>query len=127
MSSVLLALFIFPLIQTAMIGKIGNHFLISPSNGSLSNVTDKQCICVMLQSKQSISALTYFVNNRSCQLWSSNNNSITIQWNQNATVIFINRSEVYIQRIGEFRLSISLRLIIDLSIVLRQHGRVIIV
>ncbi|CAF0852610.1 unnamed protein product [Adineta steineri] len=63
----------------------------------LSNSTRANCICHMTQSNTLISAINYFSQNQTCQLFFSNNNSMIIEYQVNSTLIFINQSIISIQ------------------------------
>ncbi|CAF1124276.1 unnamed protein product [Adineta steineri] len=63
----------------------------------LSNSSRENCICEMIQSNTLISAINYFSQNQTCQLFSSNNNSMIIEYQVNSTLIFINQSIISIQ------------------------------
>ncbi|CAF0979413.1 unnamed protein product [Adineta steineri] len=63
----------------------------------LSNSSRENCICEMTQSNTLISAINYFSQNQTCQLFFSNNNSMIIEYQVNSTLIFINQSIISIQ------------------------------
>ncbi|UJR19334.1 hypothetical protein I4U23_022463 [Adineta vaga] len=65
--------------------------------GILLNKTRDACICEMINSNNSISALNYYLNNQTCQLFSLHITSIYIQYNLNASLLFINQSNLTIE------------------------------
>ncbi|CAF1090207.1 unnamed protein product [Adineta steineri] len=80
-----------------MIGEIDNYIIIGTMTKFLSNLTRANCICQMTQSNALISAINYFSQNQTCQLFFSNNNSMIIEYQVNSTLIFINQSIISIQ------------------------------
>jgi hypothetical protein len=101
---------LFSVVDSIPISQIEDHIMIGITNNSLFNVTRDQCICQMIQSNELISALNYFQTNQICQLFSSNKNSILIQFSSNSTFLFINQSSISItnsefSRINTFHLN----------------------
>ncbi|UJR11222.1 hypothetical protein I4U23_015404 [Adineta vaga] len=94
---IIIVLLSFSCIHSAIIGKIENYILSNVVTQSLLNQTRDQCLCQMMNFNTLISAINYFSQNQTCQLFSSNNNSITIQYQMNSTLIFINQSTISIQ------------------------------
>jgi hypothetical protein len=66
--------------DSVKIGKIQNTIVIDIINNSLSNITGDQCICQMMKSNELLSAVNYFQINQTCQLYSSNMTSVTVQF-----------------------------------------------
>jgi hypothetical protein len=82
--------------DSVKIGKIQNAIVISIINNSLSNITGDQCICQMMKSNELLSAVNYFQINQTCQLYSSNITSVTIEFNLYSDFIFVNQSLITI-------------------------------
>ena len=74
------------------IGKIENNMIIGQPNDIRINITRDQCICYLLSSNGTISALNYFQNNQMCQLFQLNDNSVILQYLINSSFIFLNQS-----------------------------------
>ncbi len=101
---------LFSVVDSGTMGLIEDYIMIGTANNSLFNITRNQCICQMIQSNELLSALNYFQTNQTCQLFSSNKNSILIQFSSNSSFIFINESSISITtsefiRINTFRLN----------------------
>ena len=79
-----------------LLGQIQNNIIVGMGSQSLSNVTREQCICTIIRSNGSFCALNYFSTNQTCQLFASNLDPMTIQFNMNSLLIFINRSSLAI-------------------------------
>ena len=99
MFGIIFRLFLFSVINSIKIGKIDNSIIVDITNNIFSNLTRDQCLCQMLKTNQLISALNYFQTNNTCQLFYYNTSSITIEFYSNASIIFLNQSEITITTI----------------------------
>ncbi|CAF1219675.1 unnamed protein product [Adineta ricciae] len=86
-----------PLRSCVLLGKIQDHHTVGISNKLFfANVTENQCACQLMQSNEYISGFNYYLNNRTCEVFFSNQSSLLIESNENANFIFINRSTISI-------------------------------
>jgi outer membrane phospholipase A len=84
-----------------LITKIQDNIMVGIMNNMLFNITQDQCICEMIQSNDTISALNYFPTNQTCQLYHSNISSVFIEFYSGSSFIFINQSVISISNIKE--------------------------
>ncbi|UJR34847.1 hypothetical protein I4U23_027628 [Adineta vaga] len=89
---ILCIFYLFSLNNCILLNQIQNTIIIGNINQFFVNQTRDQCICHMIEFNESISALNYFSVNQTCQLFSSNNNSIKIQLHLDSLLILINQS-----------------------------------
>ena len=92
----IIILSLFSASNSVSIGKIEDYMMISVINNSILNITEDECICQMIKSNDSISALNYFPINQTCQLFYLNASSILIEFYLNSSFIFINQSSILI-------------------------------
>ncbi|CAF1167386.1 unnamed protein product [Adineta steineri] len=92
---------LFYTVDSILLGKITNGMMIGTIYKSLFNINQNQCICEMIQSNQSITALNYFSINQTCQLLISNITSSSIQFNLYTSLIFFNQTLILPQNINE--------------------------
>ena len=85
----------------ALLTEIDNFIMIGNADAIFVNKTRNECICKMINSNSSIAALNYYPNNQTCQLFSSRITSIYVQLNPNATLLYLNQSNLTVQ-IGEY-------------------------
>jgi hypothetical protein len=84
-----------------LITKIQDNIMVGTVNNVLFNITQDQCICEMIQTNDTISALNYFPTNQTCQLFHSNISSVFIKFYSNSFFLFINQSSISISNIKE--------------------------
>ena len=96
---IVVILSLFSIADSIGIAKIENYVMIGNVNKVLVNISQSQCICEMIKSNQTISALNYLSLNQTCQVFYTNGSSIVVGYNLNSTLMFVNQSSISITNI----------------------------
>ncbi|UJR11750.1 hypothetical protein I4U23_015931 [Adineta vaga] len=76
-----------------IVGKLQDAKLIGNISETIVSQTQQQCICQMLKSVDSISAVNYFSTTQICQLFSTSSSGlIDLQLSANSLVLYTNQS-----------------------------------
>ena len=61
----------------------------------LYNTTESDCICAIMSSNKMMSSFNYLSNNQTCQLFYTNDTTVTYEWDPSSSIIYTDQSVVF--------------------------------